>query len=129
MSPLWDSAEEWQQGLIDGGTRLLDKKKQEFTFGTLLCGLELVGASWENGTHNFSIEQLNQSKTNRPKAHSIYQWIGEAPWGCIRKSWPDIVVMTQPPKSTLRHEWRKRLMPTDAMACRPNRVLNDVHLT
>jgi hypothetical protein len=55
----WDSAEAWQQGLIDGGTIFLDKKKQEFTFGTLFCGLELLGATWGNGTHIFSIEKLN----------------------------------------------------------------------
>jgi hypothetical protein len=98
MDTFWDSAEAWQQGLIDGGTRLLDKKKQEYSFGTLLCGLELLGAAWENGTHIFKIEQLNQSKTTRPNAQSIYQRIGESPWGCIRKSWPDIVVVTQRPK-------------------------------
>jgi hypothetical protein len=40
-----------QQGLIDGGTRLVDKKKQIFSFGTLFCGLELLGATWESGSH------------------------------------------------------------------------------
>jgi hypothetical protein len=122
--PFWgDSADAWQQGLIDGGTRFLDKKKQEFTFGTLFYGLELLGAAWENGTHIFSIEQLNQRKTTRPKAQSIYQRIGEAPWGCIRKSWPNIVVLTQLPEPTLMHEWMDRLMPADATTCRPDRVL------
>jgi hypothetical protein len=77
--------------------RFLDKKKQEFTFGTLLCGLELLVAAWDNGSHIFSINQLNQRKTTLPKAQSIYQRIGEAPWGCIRKSWQDIVAVTQPP--------------------------------
>jgi hypothetical protein len=42
----WYSAEAWQQELIDGGTIILDKKKQEFTFGTLFCGLEVLGAAW-----------------------------------------------------------------------------------
>jgi hypothetical protein len=36
---LWDPTGTLQQGLIDGGTRLVDKKKQSFTFGTLFCGL------------------------------------------------------------------------------------------
>jgi hypothetical protein len=36
---IWDPKGTWQQGLIDGGTLLVDKKKQSFTFGTLLCGL------------------------------------------------------------------------------------------
>jgi hypothetical protein len=49
------------------------KKKQGFTFGTLFCGLELLGAAWENDIHVFSIEQMNQRKTTRPKAQSIYQ--------------------------------------------------------
>jgi hypothetical protein len=71
MAPFWDSTEAWQQGLIDGDTIFLDKKKQEFTFGTLFGGLELLGAAWDNGTHIFSIEQLNQRKTTRPKAQSI----------------------------------------------------------
>jgi hypothetical protein len=123
MDLFWDSAEAWQPGLIDGGTRLLDKKKKEFTFGTLFCGLELFGAAWENGTHIFSIEKLNQWKTTRPKAQSIYQRIGEAPWGCIQKSWPDIVVVEQPPEATVRHEWMERLMPRDVTVDRPDRVL------
>jgi hypothetical protein len=62
-------------------------------------------------------------KTTRLRAQSIYQRIGEAPWGCIRKSWPDIFVVTQPPKSTLRHALMECLMPTNATAYRPDRVL------
>jgi hypothetical protein len=54
---VWDSIEAWQKGLIDGGTIFLDKKKQGFTFGTLFCGLELLGAAWESDTHVFSIEK------------------------------------------------------------------------
>jgi hypothetical protein len=46
----------WQWGLTDGGTISLDNKKQGFTFGNLFCGLELLGAAWEIGTHVFSIE-------------------------------------------------------------------------
>jgi hypothetical protein len=49
--------------------------------------------------------------------------IGEAPCGCIRKSWPDIVVVTQPPESTVRHEWMERLMPRDVTLDRPDRVI------
>jgi hypothetical protein len=120
---VWYSAEAWQQGLIDGGTRILDKKKQGFTFGTLFCGLELLRAAWENFTHVFSIEQLNQRKTNRPKAHPIYQRMGEAPWGHIRKSWPDIVVVTHPPEATLRYEWMECLMPRDVTVDIPDRVI------
>jgi hypothetical protein len=85
--------------------------------------LELLGAGWENVTHIFSIEKLNQRNTTRPKAQSIYQRIGEAPWGCIRESRPDIVVVTQPPEYTLRHEWMERIMPRDATAGRTDRVL------
>jgi hypothetical protein len=66
----------WQHILIDGGTRLVYKKKQGFTFGTLLCGLELLGAAWESGIHVFSIEKMNQRKTACPKAQSIYQRMG-----------------------------------------------------
>jgi hypothetical protein len=53
---------------------------------------------------------MNQRKTTRPKDHSIYQSMGEAPWGHIWKSWPDIVVVTQPPEATVRYEWMERLM-------------------
>jgi hypothetical protein len=109
--------------LIDGGTRILDKKKQGFTFGTLFCVLELLGAAWLNGTHVFSIEQLNQRKTTRPKAHSLYQRMRGAPWGRIRKSWPDIAVVTQPPEATVTYEWMDRIMPRDMTVDRPGRVL------
>jgi hypothetical protein len=82
---VWYSAEAWQHGLIDGGTRILDKKKQGFTFGTLFCGLEMLGAAWENGTHILSIEQLNQRNKTRPKAQSIYQrWGGGNLGGVFR---------------------------------------------
>jgi hypothetical protein len=73
---VWYSTEAWKQGLIDGGTLILDKKKQGFTFGTLFCGLELLGAVWESGTHVFSVKKLNQRKATRPKAQSIYQRMG-----------------------------------------------------
>jgi hypothetical protein len=43
---IWDPTGTCQQGLIDGGARFVDKKKQSFTFGTLLCGLELLVESW-----------------------------------------------------------------------------------
>jgi hypothetical protein len=76
MDLVWYSAEAWQQGLIDGGKITLDKKKQGFPFGTLLCGLELLGAACENGTHVFIIEQMNHRKTTRPNAQSIYQRMG-----------------------------------------------------
>jgi hypothetical protein len=120
---VWDSIEAWQQGLIDGGTRFLDKKKQGFTFGTLFCGLELLGAAWERGTQVFSIEKLNQRKTTRPKAQSIYQRMGDAPWGRIWKSWPEIVVLTQPPEATVRYEWMERLIPRNMAVDRRDRVL------
>jgi hypothetical protein len=95
---LWYPAGTWQHGLIDGGTRLVDKKKRSFTFGTLFCGLELLGAAWESGIHVFSIDQMNQRKTNRPRARSGYPRMGEAHWGRISKSWPEVVVVTQPPR-------------------------------
>jgi hypothetical protein len=120
---VWDYIEAWQHGLIDGGTIFLYKKKQGFTFGTLFCGLELLGAAWESGTHIFSIEQLNQRKITRPKAQSIYQVMGEAPWGRIRKSWPEIVVVTKPPETTVRYEWMERLMPRNMAVNIPYRVL------
>jgi hypothetical protein len=71
----------------------------------------------------FSIEQLNQRKTTRPKAQSFYQRIGEAPWGSIPKSWPEIVVVTHPPEATVRYEWMERLMPMNMEVHRPYRVL------
>jgi hypothetical protein len=58
----WDPTGTWQQGLIDGGTKLVNKKKQSFTFGTLFCGLELFGAAWESSSLVFSIDQMNQRK-------------------------------------------------------------------
>jgi hypothetical protein len=70
---LWDPTGTWQQGLIDFGTRLGDKKKHSFTFGTLFYGFELLGAAWKIGIHVFSIDQKNQRKTNLPRAQSSYQ--------------------------------------------------------
>jgi hypothetical protein len=102
---------------------ILDKKKQEFTFGNLFCGLEPFGAAWESGTHVLSIRQLKKIEITRPKAHSIYQRMGEAPWGHIRKSWPDIDVVTPPPEATVRYEWMERLMPMDVTVDIPDRVL------
>jgi hypothetical protein len=74
------------------------QEEAKFTLGTLLCGLEFLGAAWESGIHVFSIDQMNERKTNLPRAQSIYQIMGEAPWGRIRKSWPEVVVLTQPPE-------------------------------
>jgi hypothetical protein len=105
-----------------GGTRLVDKKKQGVTFGTLLCGLELLGADWESGTHVFSIEQMNQIKTTRPKSQKDYKRMGEAPWGRIQKSWPEIVFVIQPPDATFRYEWMEHLMPRNMGVARPDRV-------
>jgi hypothetical protein len=101
----------------------MNKKKQSFTFGTLFCGLELLGAAWESGIHVFSIEQMNQRNKIHPKAQSIYQRMGEAPWGRIPKSWPEVVVATHPPKAKLRHEWMEHLMPRNMDAVRPDIVL------
>jgi hypothetical protein len=56
VDPCWAHTGTWKQGLIDGGNRLVEKKKQSFTFGTLFCGLELLGAAWESGEHVFSID-------------------------------------------------------------------------
>jgi hypothetical protein len=89
---VWYSEEAWQQGLIYGGTIIYDKKKQEFTFGTLFCGLELLGTAWDSGTHIFSIEKLNQIKKTRPKAEPIYQMMGEAPWGGTLGTYLEILV-------------------------------------
>jgi hypothetical protein len=119
---IWDSTGTWQQGLIDGGTRLADKKKQSFTFGTLFCGLELLGAAWESGIHVFGIEQMNQRKATRPNAQ-FYQRIGEAPWGRIRKSWPEVFVVTQLPEAKLRYEWMEHLMPRIMGVVGSDRVL------
>jgi hypothetical protein len=49
--------------------------------------------------------------------------MGWAPWGRIRKSFPDIVVVTQPPEDTVRCEWMERIMPRDVMVDTPDRVL------
>jgi hypothetical protein len=120
---VWESIETWQHGLIYRGTRLLDKKKQGFTFGTLFFGLELLGDAWECGTHVFSIDQMHQRKTTGPKAQSIYQRLGEAPLGSIRNYWSEIVAMTHPPEATVRHEWMERLMPRNMAVGRPDSVL------
>jgi hypothetical protein len=53
----------------------------------------------------------------------MYQIMGEAPWGRIRMSWPEIVVVTQPPKATLRYEWMEHLVPRTMFVDRPERVL------
>jgi hypothetical protein len=66
---------------------------------------------------------MNQRKTTLPKAHSIYQRTAEAPWGRIQKSWPEIVVATQPPEATVRYEWMERLMPRNMAVDRPDMVL------
>jgi hypothetical protein len=49
--------------------------------------------------------------------------MGEAPWGRFRKSWPEIVVVTQPPEATVRYEWMERLVPRDMAVDRSDRVL------
>jgi hypothetical protein len=72
----WDSLETWQQGLIYGATRLVDKKNKGFTFGTLLFLIELLLAACESGTDVFSIEKMNQRNKTCPKAQSIYQRMG-----------------------------------------------------
>jgi hypothetical protein len=48
---------------------------------------------------------------------------GGAPWGSIQKSWPEIVVVTQPPEITVRYEWMEHLMPRNMAVDRPDRVL------
>jgi hypothetical protein len=52
-----DSTGTSEQGLIDGGTRLVDKKNQIFSFGILFCRLELLGAAWESGTHVLALKK------------------------------------------------------------------------
>jgi hypothetical protein len=49
--------------------------------------------------------------------------MGEAPWGRIRKSWPEIVVVTHPPEATVRYEWMECLIPRKMAVDRPDRVL------
>jgi hypothetical protein len=49
--------------------------------------------------------------------------MGEAPWGRIWKSWPEIFVVTQSPEVTVRYEWMERLMPRDVTVDRKDRVL------
>jgi hypothetical protein len=88
VDPFWAFTGTLQQGLIDGGSRFLEKEKQSFTFGSLFCGLEFLGAAWENGEHDvFSIVQLNRRKTNGPRAKSSYKIMGEAPWGRMHRLW------------------------------------------
>jgi hypothetical protein len=36
---------------------------------------------------------------------SIYQRMGEAPWGRMGKSWPEVFVVTHPPEEKMRYEW------------------------
>jgi hypothetical protein len=49
--------------------------------------------------------------------------MGEAHWGRIRKSWPEVVVTAQPPEATLRYVWMEHLMPRNMGVVRPCRVL------
>jgi hypothetical protein len=49
--------------------------------------------------------------------------MGEAPWGRIQTSWPEVVVVTQSPEATLRYEWMEHLMPRNMGMDRPERVL------
>jgi hypothetical protein len=49
--------------------------------------------------------------------------MGEAPWGRIRKFWPEIVVVTCPPEATVRYEWMERLIPKTMVVDIPDRVL------
>jgi hypothetical protein len=121
---LWDVTGTCQQGLIDGGTILVDKKKHSFTFGTLFCGLELLGDTCKIiGSHVFSIDQMNQRKTNRSRAHSSYHRTGEALWGRICRSRPEVVVVTQSPEEKLRCEWMEHLIPKNMGIVRPDRIL------
>jgi hypothetical protein len=62
---LWDPTGTWQNGLINGGTRLVDKKNQSFTFRTLFYGLEVSEAACESGIHIFIIDQINESKEEK----------------------------------------------------------------
>jgi hypothetical protein len=71
MDLFWDPIGAWQHGLIDGGTRFVDKKNQSLTFGTLFCGLEFLGEAWESGIHVFSIYQMDQRKISHPRDQSI----------------------------------------------------------
>jgi hypothetical protein len=45
------------------------------------------------------------------------------PWGVIRKSWPEVVVVTQPPEEKLSNEWMEHLMPKNMGIVRPDKVL------
>jgi hypothetical protein len=74
-----------EQGLICGGKRSLEKKEKKFTYGTILCGLELVAAAWETGEDVFNIEQMNQRRSFRTQAHYCYHRIEGAPWERLRK--------------------------------------------
>jgi hypothetical protein len=62
-------------------------------------------------------------KTNRPRAQSSYQIMGEAPWGHIWKTWPEVVAATQPPEMNLWHGWMENLMPKNMVIVSPDRVL------
>jgi hypothetical protein len=96
--------------------KIIRQQEARFDFWNIIVWFRTVGSV-------FSTEQMNQRKKTRPKAHSIYQRMGEAPWGCIRKSWPEIVVMAQLPEATLRYDWMEHLMPRSMVVDRSDMVL------
>jgi hypothetical protein len=49
--------------------------------------------------------------------------MGDAPWGRIPSSWPEVVVVTQPLEAKLRYEWMDHLMPNNMGVVRPVGVL------
>jgi hypothetical protein len=49
--------------------------------------------------------------------------MGGGPWGRIRKSWLEIVVVTQPPETTVKYELTERLMPRSMVVNIPERIL------
>jgi hypothetical protein len=107
---------------FDRWRRNIFKQEEASLYFWIFCGLELLGAAWESGTHIFSIDQLNQRKTTFSKDQAIYQRMEEAPLGRIWKYWPEIDVMTQTPEATVRYEWMECLMPRNLTVDRPYMV-------
>jgi hypothetical protein len=102
--------------------KISGQEEAGFYFWSFIRGLELLVAAWESGIRVFSIEQMNQRKTTRPQAQSIYQRMG-GPWGRIRKYWPKVVVVNQPLEATFTYEWMEHLMPRNMGVVRPDRFL------
>jgi hypothetical protein len=115
---LWDPIGTWQHGLIEGGTRLVDKKKQSFTFGTLFCGLDFwetpgkVASIFSALIKLIKVRQIAQEPTQVTSEWEAYSEVIDG-GGCGHPA----------PEAKLRYEWMEHLMHKNMGIVRPDRVL------